>query len=64
MSDASRPDERNATRRAIERLFEAYATSVEARDGTVLRRLKAALSEPAPTTERMADRTEADHRTP
>ena len=56
--------EPSVTRRPVERLFEVYATSVDARDGDVLRRLKAALSEPAPDPERTADRTEADHRTP
>ena len=65
MPDASRWDEQSsATGRPIERLFEVYATSVDARDATVLRRLKAGLSKPAPTTEPPADRTEADHRTP
>jgi hypothetical protein len=64
MPDAPGPDERSATRRPIERLFDVYATSVDARDGNVLRRLKAALSEPAPTTERTVDRSQADHRTP
>ena len=64
MPDASGDERSSATRRPIARLFEVYATSVDARDGDVLRRLKAALSEPARNPARAADRTEADHRTP
>ena len=63
MPETPRPEEPSATRRPIERLFEVYATSVDARDGDVLRRLKAALSKPAPAPEGPADRTEADHPT-
>ena len=52
MPDASRDEQSSVTRRSVERLFEVYATSVDARDGDVLRRLKAVLSEPARTPER------------